>query len=162
MLPLVYLVPGLIATGGAIWEWLRPENDPAWSDRAVFNDRMRQLQSNIANLNSAFSSCAEFMSNPQQLSAWRAYRTNWSAYYKDIGSLTLFDPNEAQINNGKLYASQLAKWIDVLKSISACTTLASPSTESKPPPHESALDWGSIILGAGVVGAIYILIRMSK
>ena len=133
IIALAYLVPGALAAGAAAWEWLRPEKDPEWGDKTVFNDRMRQLQSAILNLNSAFAQCKGFMSNSGELTAWRAYKTNWAKYYADVGKLGYLGPSDAQIANAKQYASQLVHWVDVLKSHKECVELA-PSTPNPVPP----------------------------
>lgn len=135
MPPLAVVIPALLAAGAALWEWLKPENDPAWSEKSVFNDRMRQIQSNMADLNRAFAACPDFMKNAQHLGAWRAFKLNWSKYYAEVGRLTVMGPNTAQIENGKLYCSQLAKWIDVLKSLPSCVNVSvtpPPATSTKP------------------------------
>jgi hypothetical protein len=139
-LPLIYVVPGLLAAGAAAWEWLRPENDPAWADNNVFNDRMRQLHSHILDLNSAFAACKRFMSNKQQVAAWRNFKSNWSNWYKDTGRL-YFDPNDAEISNAKLYTTQLAKWVDILKDFPECHGIAITPPKDTPPGAKPSTDW---------------------
>ncbi len=142
MVPLIYLVPGLIAVGGFAWEWLRPENDPAWKDNNVFNDRMRQIHAAMLDLNNALGSCKRFVSDKQQLTAWRAFRTNFSRWYGDTGSLYLA-PNDAEISNAKLYTTQLAKWIDLLKQYPEChgTAVTAPKDERPTPPGGDKFAW---------------------
>lgn len=155
----VYIIPALLATGAALWEWLRPERDPDWGDRDVFNDRMRQIQTSILDLNNAFGRCKAFVSNKQQISAWRNFRTNWTKWYKDTGKLTTFNPNDAQISNAKLYTSQLAKWIDVLKSYHDCLgTAVTPATGKAPSGSvTSSIDWFHV---AGAAAAGWLLSRV--
>jgi hypothetical protein len=125
-----YLIPGLIAAGAIIAEWLAPERDPEWADKNVFNDRMRVMHSNILNANNALGACPAFMANKGNLDAWRSFRTNWSKYYADVGKLVLLQkPSAANVANIKLYSSQLLQWIDLLKTIPSCQPPVGP-----PPP----------------------------
>lgn len=134
LIALAYLVPGALAAGAAAWEWLKPERDPEWGEKTVFNDRMRQLQSAIQNLNNAFAQCKGFMANKGELSAWRTFKTNWSKYYADVGKLEYLGPDSAQIANAKQYASQLVHWVDVLKSHKECVELAPTTPTAVPDP----------------------------
>ena len=151
-LPLLYVVPGLLAAGAAAWEWVRTENDPAWSDKTVFNDRMRQLHSHILALNDVFGQCKTFMANKAQLSAWRAFKTNWSKFYAEVGKREYFDPNASQISNAKLYTSQLAQWVDVLNQLPECKGQKVPSPATVPQPPVDPLGdakWEGVFRGLG-------------
>lgn len=162
-LPLLYLVPTLLAAGGAAWEWLRTENDPAWADKTVFNDRMRQLHTHILNLNTVFGQCKTFMRNKSQLNAWRAFKSNWSKFYAEVGKREYFDPNASQISNAKLYTSQLAQWVDVLNQLPECKgqAPATPSPATVPPatPLDDARIDGTL-RGIGWVAGGWLLLRL--
>ena len=140
VIALAYLVPGLMAAGATAYEWLKPARDPEWADKTVFNDRMRTLQANIQDMNTALSQCKSFMGNAAELRAWRNFKTNWSKFYADVGKLEYFDANTAQTSNAKLYTSQLVHWVDVLKTHKECVT---PTTgpgaipEPDPPPSDT-------------------------
>lgn len=150
-LPLIYLVPGLMAAGAATWEWLKPERDPEWADKTVFNDRMRQIQGHITSLNAALGACPEFMAQTSNLAAWRIFKTNWQKFYGEVGTRTYFDPNQSQIANAKLYTSQLAKWIDKLKTFPTCQNVG-VTQEALNPPTPST-DWLSTVNKALTYGA---------
>lgn len=150
---LAYLVPGALAAGAVAWEWLRPERDPEWGDKTVFNDRMRQIQSAIQNLNNAFAQCKGFMSNSGELNAWRTFKTNWSKYYADVGKLVYQGPDSAQVANGKQYASQLVHWVDVLKAHKECVEFA-PTTPNPVPPPLPTSDTPEWLVPALVGGAL--------
>lgn len=161
LIVLAYAVPAALAAGAAAWEWLRPGKDPEWDDKTVFNDRMRQVQSGIQNLNDAFAQCKGFMSNSGELSAWRTFKNNWTKYYADVGKLDYLGPSSAQIANAKQYASQLVHWVDVLKSHKECVELA-PNTPTAPPnlpPSEGDLpSW----VAPAAIGAALALYAMSQ
>lgn len=163
MIPLLYLVPGLLAAGAAAWEWVRTENDPQWADKTVFNDRMRQLHSHILNLNTVFAACKTFMASKAQLTAWRAFKTNWSKFYAEVGQKTYFDPNASQIANAKLYTSQLAQWVDTLNSLPECKgqQTPSPATVPSPTPLDDARIDGTL-RALGWLGAGWLVLRFLK
>lgn len=160
LVALAYLVPGLLAAGGAAWEWLRPERDPEWADKAVFNDRMRTIQSNILDLNKALNHCPAFGKDVASKAAWKNYMTNWSAYYREVGKKEYFDPSPPQIANAKLYASQFNHWIEVLKGYRECVTFAPPSGSTLPPPAppDDTPVWLVPAL-IGALGALYLASR---
>lgn len=152
---LAYLVPGLIAAGGVAWEWMRPEKDPEWADKTVFNDRMRQLQTHLLDMNKALSACPSFTKNSANLSAWRNFLKNWSAWYKEVGKLEYFAPNDSQISNAKLYTSQLIHWVETLKTYKECVSPANAAPPTVPPPPDSVPDW-VVPAALGVAAALYL------
>jgi hypothetical protein len=142
-----------------------PANDPAWSDKTVFNDRMHQIHSGILSLHTAFTGCPSFMKDKASLGAWRNYMLNWSAFYKAVGSKEYFDPNESQIANAKVYASQLGKWIAYLQSIKDCasrvpTVPSQVNAEAPPSPNATpALPaWALQLAGIATAGGLLLIL----
>lgn len=153
---LAVLVPGLMAAGAAVYAWLTPDRDGEWSDRVVFNDRMRTLQANIINLNSAFAQCPGFMADATKLAAWRSYRTLWSQYYADVGKKEYFDPNSEQITLAKQYASQMVHWVETLKTFKECIQLAPPASPNMLTPNHANLPaWVLPVVVGGLLSLIF-------
>lgn len=148
---LAVLIPGLMASGAAVYAWLTPDRDGEWSDKVVFNDRMRTLHASIQNLNSAFAQCKGFMADATKLQAWRSYKTLWSQYYADVGKKEYFDPNSEQISLAKQYASQMVHWVETLKTFKECIQLAPPASPNLLTPNTASLPSWWLPVGIGAI-----------
>jgi len=156
-LPLIPIALGLAGTaaGAAIHAWITGESPDPWTDKTVFNARMRDLQGLAMALNDGFSTCKPFMSNKAQLTAWRAARDGFSKFYGDVGSL-YFDPSEEKVEQAKQYASKFYFWTGEYNRLKCGGKLAptnptnggtSPTGYDDPPPPAPGVptDWLLIV-----------------
>lgn len=161
VLPLIPIAIGLTGTaaGAALNHWLTNTPD-AWSDRNVFNARMRDMQLLATALNTGLTHCPEITSNDAQLSAWRAARDGFSRFYHDIGALNYLGPNDAEIEQAKSYASKFYFWTGEYNRLDCGSKIPTPIDPAKPPaPVGSNLtDWATIIKWSviGIGGAFLI------
>jgi len=110
-LPLIPIVLGSagVAAGSALHAWLNQSVD-SWSDKSVFNARMRDMHSLALALNSGFSTCAAFRANTSQLTSWRGNRDNFGKFFSDVGTLSYTSPSSSQISQAKDFASKFYFW----------------------------------------------------
>lgn len=161
-LPLIPIAIGLsgVAAGTALNAWLNSPND-AWADKAVFNARMRDMQTLAQSLNNGFSACPAFMSNPAQLQSWRGTRDGFSKYYGQVGTLVYTSPSDAEIEQAKSYASRFYFWTgeyNRLKCGAAIAPTNPPLDPNNAPIPTQPQDWAGIIkwsaIGIGGILAI--------
>lgn len=150
-LPLIPIALGLTATaaGAALHAWVTGESADPWTDKTVFNARMRDMQGLAQALNDGFSSCAPFRRNAAQLTAWRAARDGFSKFYGDVGTLYL-DPSDEKVAQAKLYASKFYFWTgeyNRLKCGGAVGPVNPGGDPYNPPPvvDPSPTDWLSVV-----------------
>jgi hypothetical protein len=107
---LVPIVLGALG-GGTLMEWARAPDDD-WSDADVFNSRMRSIHMGTLQQNELFAKCEGIHTpdNAGTLREWRDYVKLWSAFYKDVGTVSLA-PNIQKIKEAKRLASILHTWI---------------------------------------------------
>jgi hypothetical protein len=94
--------------GGALTAWATGSDDE-WKDKDVFNSRMRDLQLGILQLNTLLAQQTKLDAPTRKM--WADYVKLWSAYYRDIGTLTFFGPSASEISESKRFADLLSKWI---------------------------------------------------
>ena len=158
---LVYLVPTLLAAGGAAWEWVRPDKYPEWADKDAFNDRMRRLHSAILELNTALAKCKAFMADKDSLQAWRNFKSNWSAFYGSVGTLNYFGPSDAEIATALDYTSKLLQWGKLLGEYKDCSAAPAPGQPPMPnEPSENIGPAGLLFAGLGLLG--YLLSKAKR
>lgn len=149
----------------AISEWFSrssKDNDP-WEDKEIFNNRMAELQAFAAALQSGFTNCPTFLKDNAQLLAWRGVRDGFSSFYSDVGKLLLLNPNTAQVEQAKSYASKLYFWGGEYARLKcgaalAAKTAADPYAGPTSPPPTLPTDWVGIIKwGAIGLGGMFLL-----
>lgn len=167
-LPLIPIAAGLtgVAAGTALNAWLNQPTD-AWADKAVFNARMRDMQSLAMALNNGFSACPAFMKNTAQLQSWRGTRDGFSKYYGQVGTLTYTSPNDSEMEQAKSYASRFYFWVGEYNRLKCgggapivpTNPTIDPYNPNPPAPEPTqSQDWASIIkwsaIGVGGILAI--------
>jgi len=175
-LPLLPIALGLAGTaaGAALHAWITGESPDAWTDKDVFNARMRDMQGLAMALNTGFAGCKPFMSSTAQLTAWRAARDGFSKFYGSVGSL-YFDPSPEKVEQAKGYASKFYFWTGEYNRLKCGGKLTptntnggskpSPSLFDDPAPAPSVpvTDWLSIVKWTvGGLAGLYVLKTLNE
>jgi hypothetical protein len=153
-LPLIYLVPGLLAAGAAIWEgWLDPKNDGEWSSKTTFNSRMSQLHGLINTLDKEWKKSPKWKDSPDRES-WGVYRDSFGQWYKAVGSKVYLSPSESEISEAKRYSSMFTQWV---KTFEQATKTKSHTGGQVPGNDDSSTipAWVWVAGGAAIVAAYF-------
>ena len=151
---------GSAALGAILHAWATDSHD-AWADKDVFNARMRDLQRLGESLNAGFAKCPSLQNDAAALAAWRGARDGFSRFYKEVGTLNVFSPSEAETQQAKQYSSTFYYWADEYVRrqcgsaiVGAGTNPSEAAATPKPSPdawtaadYLSTVKW--IVIGAG-------------
>ncbi len=162
VLPLIPIAAGVTGTaaGVALHHWITNDTPDSWEDKAVFNARMRDMQSLGVAINTGFIHCHAFLKDPAQPVAWRGARDGFSKFYETVGTLVYSSPNSAQIEQAKSYASKFFFWVGEYNRLK-CGSNISPAGETYPKPAASTTnptDWAVVAKWSAIgIGGAFIV-----